>query len=556
MGPVGSVALEGGGKIQIGKDPLCNKRCERSRGALMATIEDYTIWHHSLSPAENRNYTGDQCITNGLMTLEQDLIDASGQNKPTQESIDELYPFDLVPDDLIRKYTTMSPPIRADVTQDTFGAWNRPVGMDAGKQFDPTRIPPNDFFESVNLGDHAQTVDKLIGAVDDLETFCKPDNMTVLVQRDFIDEYEARYGALTLEDPSCGRLIRGDYYAWEIAPDLLGCGSTIELTDTHVTFVNSLSTGSSANTKIEAFNGIIFGNQLTDAQTTKVSMAVSCKFPLDYTVTADYPFLPQITMQLLKFNVTGRGEFSAVMQLYEDDSFTRAFEATPEIEEGEMLNVGISLLDTEDPSIRVTVVDCWATPQQEPNGELQHFLIEEGCGVDEVLDGTLDIMENGQSKMAKWAGSVFKFVGYEQVWLHCNIRVCFSTENCVPQCARDRERRGFQVRKGNQQDTIRRRYGNTLATEQNYFGNPTGRRRRDDEFELHTVSTSHPIRRVEVAIELDEISIETSEANGESIITGLIAGVTALTLLLLNAIGLIILRRRRTKSIEGLAVAN
>ena len=100
-------------------------------------------------------------------------------------------------------------------------------------------------------------------------------------------------------------------------------------------------------TNISAVNGIIFGNQLTERQTTKVSMAVSCKFPLDYTVTADYPFLPQITMQLLRFNVSGLGEFSAVMQLYEDDNFLRAFEGTPEIEEGEMLNVGVSLLDTE-----------------------------------------------------------------------------------------------------------------------------------------------------------------------------------------------------------------
>ena len=98
---------------------------------------------------------------------------------------------------------------------------------------------------------------------------------------------------------------------------------------------------------VSAVNGIIFGNQLTERQTTKVSMAVSCKFPLDYTVTADYPFLPQITMQLLRFNVSGLGEFSAVMQLYEDDQFQRAFEGTPEIEEGEMLNVGVSLLDTE-----------------------------------------------------------------------------------------------------------------------------------------------------------------------------------------------------------------
>ena len=42
------------------------------------------------------------------------------------------------------------------------------------------------------------------------------------------------------------------------------------------------------------------------------------------------------------------------------------------------------------------------------------------------------------------------------------------------------------------------------------------RKKRDsgDDFELHTVSSSHPIRRVEQVIELDEISIETSDSNG------------------------------------------
>lgn len=132
----------------------------------------------------------------------------------------------------------------------------------------------------------------------------------------------------------------------------------------------------------------------------------------------------------------------------------------------------------KDPAIKVTLQECWATPDQNPNDALQHFLIENGCGVEDVLDGTLKIYENGQSKMAKWAGSVFKFVGYDQVWLHCNIRVCFGGEDCVTKC-----------------------------------GN---RKKRDsgDDFELHTVSSSHPIRRVEQVIELDEISIETSDSNG------------------------------------------
>ena len=76
-------------------------------------------------------------------------------------------------------------------------------------------------------------------------------------------------------------------------------------------------------------------------------MAVSCTFPLDYTVTADYPFLPQINMQVFKFNVSGHGEFSAVMQLYEEDDYATPYSTTPMIKEEEMLNVGISLIESQ-----------------------------------------------------------------------------------------------------------------------------------------------------------------------------------------------------------------
>ena len=88
----------------------------------------------------------------------------------------------------------------------------------------------------------------------------------------------------------------------------------------------------------------------------------------------------------------------------------------------------------QDPTIRVTTLQCWATPEQDPHGELQHYLIQEGCAVDGVLDGTLSILENGQSKMAKWQGAVFQFVGYDEVWLHCDIKVCFNDQDCLPSC--------------------------------------------------------------------------------------------------------------------------
>ena len=181
INPMGSVGLEAGGKIQIGKDPECNKRCERERGALMATIEDYTIWHHALTAEEVRNFTGEMCITNGVMTLEQDLIDVNGQNKPIQESLDELFPFDMLADDLIRKYTTMSPPFSMPVTD---GGAPRPRDEWGNWQFNPTqRSPGFEQIDFVDLNQHSTTVDKLIGNIEDLETFCTPDNMTVLVQK-------------------------------------------------------------------------------------------------------------------------------------------------------------------------------------------------------------------------------------------------------------------------------------------------------------------------------------------------------------------------------------
>lgn len=125
------------------------------------------------------------------MTLEQDLVDSlGGSSRPTQESIDEIYPYpDMVADDLIRKYTTQSPMFRLDSTPQPL---NYGQNFDfGGLMFNPTQRSPGegDTFEMINLNDNIQTVDKLIGNVDDLETFCNPDNMTILVQRSVTEKF-------------------------------------------------------------------------------------------------------------------------------------------------------------------------------------------------------------------------------------------------------------------------------------------------------------------------------------------------------------------------------
>jgi hypothetical protein len=333
--PAGDVGIVGGGKVQIGRDPECSRKCEREIGQLDATVEDYTIWSKELNQTEVSKFTAGQCINNAELTLEQDMVEANGgKTKVSSDSADELFGLwadDWNLGDMGRRFMTTASP-STDPTEEA------PVTA-ADIQFNPAL----DF----NFENNVNTMIGDFDAGDDLETFCKPDNMTIRVKKAFIDAYEEKYGSLFLEDENCQRIEYDGYYSWEIAPDLLGCGTSIELSDTHVTFVNSLSTKFSEENQIKPVNGIIFGNQLTEKQTTKVSMAVSCTFPLDYTVTADYPFLPQINMQVFKFNVSGHGEFSAVMQLYEEEDYQTAYSTTPLIKEEEMLNVGISLIESQ-----------------------------------------------------------------------------------------------------------------------------------------------------------------------------------------------------------------
>ena len=67
---------------------------------------------------------------------------------------------------------------------------------------------------------------------------------------------------------------------------------------------------------------------------------------------------------------------------------------------------------------------CWGTPVRSPNYPRAYPLIDDGCPVKGSLDGTIRIIENGGGKRVKWEGSVFKFIDYDEVWLHCEVKVC------------------------------------------------------------------------------------------------------------------------------------
>uniref|UniRef100_H2Y9H7 ZP domain-containing protein n=1 Tax=Ciona savignyi TaxID=51511 RepID=H2Y9H7_CIOSA len=243
-------------------------------------------------------------------------------------------------------------------------------------------------------------------------TICKPNNITVLVDKDVIETYERQYGPLHLndaEDPACVGVEHPTYYRYTIAPDLLSCGTRIELNETHVNFTNTVS-----NTRFRAqwyknisdHSGlVILGNRAARNPGIFLHIRIWCTFPLDLSVSMDYPFLPQITLQVLTFNISGRGQFSAVMQLYKSNLYEDPYLTPPTLQSNETLYVGVSLLEIQDNSTFMTLRRCWGTPERAPDHAQQYPIISDYCKVPESLGGSIRVIDNGESRRVKWEGS-------------------------------------------------------------------------------------------------------------------------------------------------------
>nr|CAB3261818.1 uncharacterized protein LOC100177370 [Phallusia mammillata] len=277
------------------------------------------------------------------------------------------------------------------------------------------------------------------------KTICKPDNITILVDKSVIGEYESKFGPLHLndyEDPRCRGVEYEDYYRYTIAPDILDCGTEFEVNETHVNFTNVVSNSQRRAQWLKSIgdsNGqVILGNRLARLPMVFVHMNIWCTFPIDVNVST--PFLPQIQIHMLTFNVSGHGQFSALMQLYKTEAFEDPYLRPPTLAIDDNLHVGISLLESRDMSTFLVVRECWATPARDHNHPNRYDIISESCAIPGSLDDSIRILENGMSKRARWQGSVFKFVEFDHVWLHCEIRVCFG-DNCQPNCVNSRARR-------------------------------------------------------------------------------------------------------------------
>lgn len=164
---------------------------------------------------------------------------------------------------------------------------------------------------------------------------------------------------------------------------------------------------------------------------------VSCTYPVSLRTTLN--FESNYTANIVELpSVTGIGRFRAAMALYEDGSFLTPFGLNPILQHDQTMYIGVFLLDkmTGGDNRKLVLKNCWASPSNSSNDEIKFSLIDRpGCSDHEMVK----IIENGETTQARFTSEVFAFVGFKEVYLFCDISICF--DDCEPGCDRRKRKR-------------------------------------------------------------------------------------------------------------------
>eukprot|EP00058_Branchiostoma_floridae_P020427 XP_002605917.1 hypothetical protein BRAFLDRAFT_87409 [Branchiostoma floridae] len=222
----------------------------------------------------------------------------------------------------------------------------------------------------------------------------------------------------TSTDPCLARDDGNYTYSFNIS-SLSACGTEKEQVGDHLVFTNTI------HSKIPSGVEIWRGKLLT--------VNVSCRYPVDLSLSLTGGINPVVTTET--FTVEGSGEFTVTMGLFQGPTFGTAYSTTPSITLEDNLYVGLNLQGVSHSELVLRLRNCWATPTNNEEDPTRYPITTDGCPNTE--DGTIYIIENAQSKQARFRVQMFRFTSHPRVYLHCTISVCDQVNpgTCSPTCA-------------------------------------------------------------------------------------------------------------------------
>ncbi|XP_015230719.1 PREDICTED: uromodulin-like [Cyprinodon variegatus] len=159
-----------------------------------------------------------------------------------------------------------------------------------------------------------------------------------------------------------------------------------------------------------------------------------CIYPLAQALSMAVGINPVESILRKKLPI-GIGSYRMRMIPYEDEDFHFPLSTNRniEMEVDEMLYIEVRTEGVDQRQFATVLDSCWATPINQANYPIRWNLIISQCPNPD--DGTVDVIQNGVSTVARFSFRMFTFTNHTEMYLHCNVHLCLMrNNNCTAHC--------------------------------------------------------------------------------------------------------------------------
>ncbi|XP_043935028.1 uromodulin-like isoform X2 [Protopterus annectens] len=269
----------------------------------------------------------------------------------------------------------------------------------------------------------------------DAKVYCEESHIDVLVSKGFFVWRNITPASVHLKDPSCSAdlqpVIQGhdeQYYRTRLYH--LGnrsCGTEILRNGSHIIYTNVLQTG-------------VFGDSVI-TRLPNVQVNFSCAYIYEHLV-----HLPLSVGSLVEF-VLAEGDFTVKMTIHMQSDFADEVTSTSPLQPSDTVYVVMKLQGKKRIKFFVlSLIACWATPNQNPSHSVKYELISDGCPKDDTVKY---LNQMGNDSVAVFNMSMFRFVEFKDVYLHCLVQLCAPVQpgSCIVDCNAFRKKRSVPRKK-------------------------------------------------------------------------------------------------------------
>lgn len=250
-----------------------------------------------------------------------------------------------------------------------------------------------------------------------LSLFCEGTSMVAIFDKDAVSSTDPT--DVRLIDENCVGQAYGDSQI-AIQTDYNKCGTTMEETDDHIIFRNSLLAGAP-----DAASPII--------QNREVNVTLECRIERRQMAQSDQV---DVIGSTFTFTEVSFGNFTYFLEIFPDSSFTAPYlpiDYPVAITIGDDLFMGAKVESPRD-DLELFLDRCWGTPSSDPLDANNYTLIDSGCAV----DNSVQFYESADDVTQQFSFNAFAFkTGQTLVYIHCQMIVCdvaSPVSECVAEC--------------------------------------------------------------------------------------------------------------------------